>query len=105
MPDLQEGQGRAPEASRQDPVVGYFDVEMGRYHYVFHHEASQDHVGSGFDLGHRRSIDQERLFYPDLGEHLSREVGRHLYPGGGGAARCASFCDFRQGCAVHFQVL
>ena len=103
--DLQEGQGRASETTRQDAAVGYPAVEMGGYYDGFYHQASQDRAGSGFDLGHRRSIDQERPLYPDSGEHLGREIGRYLYQGGGGTARGASVGDFRQRCAVHFQVL
>ena len=51
-------------------------------------------TSGGFDLGHRRSIDQERPLYPDSGEHLGREVGRHLHQRGGGVAQGASFGDF-----------
>ena len=56
-------------------------------------------------MGHRGSVDQERPFYPNSGEHLGREVGRYLYQGGSAAARGARISDFRQRCAIYFQVL
>ena len=96
--DLQEVQRRASETTRQDAAVGYPAVEMEGYYDEFYHKTSQDRAGDGFDMGHRRSIDQERPFYSDSGEHLGREVGRHLYQGDSGAARGASVGDFKQGC-------
>ena len=40
MSDLQEGQGKALEASRQDTAVGYPFVEVGGYYYGYHHKGS-----------------------------------------------------------------
>ena len=100
MFDLQEGQGRTSETAWQDAAVGHPVVEMGRYH-----EASQDRTWSRFDLGHRKSIEQECSFYSDSGEHIGREIGRHLYQGDCGTAWGASIGDLGQGCAFYFQIL
>ena len=80
-------------------------MEMGGYYHGFHHEVTPNYAHSGFNLGHRGSVDQERPFYSDSGEYLGQKVGQYLYHGDSGTARGASFGDFRQGCVVHFQVL
>ena len=60
----------------------------------FHHEVTEDYVRSGFDMGHRGSVDQERTLHTDLGNYLCGEVGRYLHSRGCGMRWSAGFGSF-----------
>ena len=79
--DLQDGQGRASAIPQQNRVVDYSSLEMGRDYDAFYHQIASDCVRSGFDMGHRGSVDQECAFCPNLGEHLCRKVGIYIHSG------------------------
>ena len=91
--------------SWKDATVGDSRVEMGRHHYGFYHKASQECLHSGFYLGHRGSIDQERAFHLDAGMYYCKEVGRDLCSGGGGTSRGVGVSGFRPGCLIYFKIL
>lgn len=51
--------------------------------------------GRGSDLGHYGSTDQEYVFYPNIGEHLGREVSVDLHIRGDCVARSSDINGFR----------
>ena len=62
VPDMQDGQGQAPEAAWQAAASRGYHVEVGTYHDGFYYQAAEDDEGLQRHLGHYGSIDQEPTF-------------------------------------------